>query len=399
MLEIIFRYFSSQPMISRFLTYLLASVIATTSSIAWLQSVFWLSTDVQVILTDNEVEFWPEFIEALRFSHEHGLTKYKTVENFRPYEILTREQAAKIVWQFASKIMNKTKDETRTCEFSDIDWADSTLVPHILNSCKMWIFRGTSDGRYMPTWSITKAEALAVIVRMFKSRLLDESTDPRYLNYYLQAKKLWLTKESNIYSLNRPLTRYEMVLLLYRFYVKFNLIDMASNGDIEWIDIAINSVWKNIVVVDSWLFLDRDLEHIFVRIEDSTFRLEKESLVSQFENAYTRYWEVYKLVDDESMIENSGSYVWVATFNLINDVMTDWNIRPIELWDRYYQFLLSDTQPFYKIEKKLVSEAKWWKDPIITTKQTWELVVEVEETKNEIEEATSWSWDMLNENG
>lgn len=334
------------------------------------QLTYWVS-DVKVILTDNEVEFWPEFIEALRFSHEHWLTKYKTVEEFRPYEILTREQAAKIVWQFANKIMNKSEDNSRSCDFKDINQADSSLAKHIISSCKMWIFRWTSEWTYIPLWSITKAEALAVIVRMFKNNLLDESKNPRYLNYYLQAKKLWLTKESNIYSLNRPLTRYEMILLLYRFYVKFNLIDMAANWDIQEVNIAINTVGKNIVVVDSGLFLDRDLENVFVRIEDITYRLEKESLVSQFENAYTRYWEVYQLTEDELLTDNSWSYVWVSTFNLINEVLTDGNIRPVEIWDWYYQFILSETQPFYKIERKSVDfdsiNGIWSWDIVVTS--------------------------------
>jgi hypothetical protein len=49
------------------------------------------------LLTNYESEFGPEFLQALRFAYDNGLTKYKTTESFKPYELLTREQASKII--------------------------------------------------------------------------------------------------------------------------------------------------------------------------------------------------------------------------------------------------------------------------------------------------------------
>ena len=47
----------------------------------------------------------PELLEAIRWMNDNGLTNFKTIPEYRPFEILNREQAAKIISLFA-KIYN-----------------------------------------------------------------------------------------------------------------------------------------------------------------------------------------------------------------------------------------------------------------------------------------------------
>ncbi len=309
-------------------------------------------SDVWVLLTDNESEFGPEFIEALRFSYDNGLTQFKTVDTFKPYQELTREQAAKIVGVFAQEVMKYDKTNTSSCQFNDLEWADETLKPFIFDSCKLWIFKGTAEGDFFPSQSLTKAEAIAVVIRMFNRWTLDEAWDPWYLNYYLEARNLELTKEKNIFALERPLTRYEMILLLYRFYVKYSLLEKL-NANVWLFDesdnISIRSVGDWVLVLNSDEFLDEKVEEIFAEIDGSYYRLEKSNLILQFENAYTRYGDVYQLDDKED--KDDWTYLWVTTFNLVNWVVSDGNIRLTEVYDRYYQIDISDIRPFYKSEK------------------------------------------------
>jgi len=56
-----------------------------------------IAADAIIVLTENESEFGAEFLEALRFSYDNGLTRYKDVQSFNPYATLTREQASKII--------------------------------------------------------------------------------------------------------------------------------------------------------------------------------------------------------------------------------------------------------------------------------------------------------------
>ncbi len=318
--------------------------------IAWSYPVL-ANSDVESLLTDNETEFWPEFIEALRFSYDNWLTRFKTVDTFRPYDELTREQAAKIIWVFAEEVMWQSKTSPRNCVFNDIADADTSLKQNIEDACKLGIFKWTSSWDFFPKQALTKAEAIAVIIRMFNQWSLDETWDPWYINYYLEARNLDLTKEKNIYSLERPLTRYEMVLLLYRFHVKYSLLEKLNNN--VWLindddTIAINSVWDWVVVINSNEFLDEDVDEILVQIEGKYYLLKKSNLISQFDEAYTRYGDVY-LID--SIDDREWTYIWVSTFNLVNWVVSDGNIRPTELFDRYFQIDISDIRPFYQLEQ------------------------------------------------
>jgi len=339
------------------------------------------TSDVQILLTDNESEFGAEFLEALRFSYDNGLTRFKTIETFRPYDELTREQAAKIVGVFAEKVMEYEKDPTKTCLFNDIETADPTLQDHILNSCKMGIFKGTSAWDFLPSRGLSKAEALTVIIRMFNGEPLDESSEPRYLNYYLEARDLELTKEKNIFALERPLTRYEMILLLYRFYVKYSLLELLSSE--TWVitdgdGFGIKTVGNGVVLVDSKQFLDDNVQEITVEIDDTMYRLKKSNLILQFENAYTRYGDAHTIGQTDDTL---WEYVWVSTFNIVNGVVTDGNIRPIELHDRYYDIMISDISPFYKV----VYAWEWAPDPSVHTNSETQVIQDPQEAVSETE--------------
>ncbi|MEI7557368.1 MAG: hypothetical protein WCJ45_00480 [bacterium] len=44
----------------------------------------------------------PELLEAIRRMNDNSLTNFKTIAEYRPFEILNREQAAKIISLFAN---------------------------------------------------------------------------------------------------------------------------------------------------------------------------------------------------------------------------------------------------------------------------------------------------------
>lgn len=68
------------------------------------------------------------------------------------------------------------------CGFEDIYSASKVFIPYILSVCSMNIMRGTGK-RFFPTAQLSKAEALAILLRMFK-REFRTSVKPWYKNYY-----------------------------------------------------------------------------------------------------------------------------------------------------------------------------------------------------------------------
>lgn len=155
----------------------------------------------------------PEFDSALTWMYENKLTSYNTSDAYRPFDTLTREQAAKFYVGFAQSLWLKA-DETKDCTFSDTAEMDSTLSWAVVESCKLGLFKG-SNGKFMPTAAMTKAAALTVLVRAM-AWAQDENVDPWWSNYFAKAQELGLTKETDVHAIDREVTRYEISLMLYR---------------------------------------------------------------------------------------------------------------------------------------------------------------------------------------
>lgn len=75
--------------------------------------------------------------------------------------------------------------------------------------------RGSNDV-FGATEYLTKAQALTILIRSIQSDKLDETVTPRWKNYFVAAQEAKLTKETNVYAVDKPLTRYELALLLWR---------------------------------------------------------------------------------------------------------------------------------------------------------------------------------------
>lgn len=179
-----------------------------------------------------------EFVESVQWMYDNNMTRYNNAADFRPWDFLTREQAAKFFdayvtttqWSNAISLLSSAW----TCEFSDLWGADSTLLDHIVHVCFFWYMKW-SNGIFRPTEAMTKAEAITILVRI-KQWLMDETVDPWWKKYYKYAYIDGITKAIDVWSLDTPVTRYEMALLLSR----------AAGNDFVW-------AWNNDIEEIIWL--------------------------------------------------------------------------------------------------------------------------------------------------
>ncbi len=163
-----------------------------------------------------ELEWGEEIDKALYWMYNNGLTKYDNLTDYRPDDPLLREEAAKIIGQ-AYIILGYPKDVKNTsCSFSDADTFDSSLASYITDTCSYWIFRW-SNGSFLAQKSLSKAEALTVLIRILEWGLSSEDFTPWWTLYFVKAKSIALSNESDVNSLDRPVTRREIALLIYRF--------------------------------------------------------------------------------------------------------------------------------------------------------------------------------------
>jgi hypothetical protein len=197
-----------------------------------------ITTGINNQFSGNQANFGPyvlkelssgsEFDKALYRMYQNGLTMYATSDDYRPSDLLTREESAKIVGQLFEVLGFEKKEGGFNCAFVDAQTFDPTLSSHIQNVCRRGIFRGNDKTQeYMPHDKLTKGQVLAVLMRILEGNMSNEANTPRWIEYYVKARILKLTQEANLLGIEAPITRYEMALLIYRFK---NLI-VGTNGE------------------------------------------------------------------------------------------------------------------------------------------------------------------------
>ena len=180
-----------------------------------------------VILSCNDDPTWDscpavclELYDAITWMYDNELTIYKDPKQFWVYNEMTREQSSKFFSNFYKTVFEKPLIMPSENPFNDIDNADPTLIDYIKYSYNLWLFKGT-NWKFMPFNSITKAQSLAVIIRMI-AWVLDESWTKWYSEYLRRAENLNLL-DNITYSFetldNENIKRWDVALILYRLYL------------------------------------------------------------------------------------------------------------------------------------------------------------------------------------
>ena len=173
-----------------------------------------------------------ELQDAIHWMYDNWLTMWNTLPEFLPYDNITREQASKFFVEFAAKVLWKDRWVVYNYDiFSDIKNANPTLKDYIIYANNMWLFKG-NRWKFMPFNNLTKAQAIAVLIRLV-DWMQDESwtipyTDVNwdfsqhywwYTQYlwhvtFYKIDKRWIT--SNIDKLDSDnINRGDLAILLY----------------------------------------------------------------------------------------------------------------------------------------------------------------------------------------
>ena len=301
---------------------------------------FWSLADSLSINND------PELFEAIRWMNDNGLTSTKTIVEYRPFEILNREQAAKIVTMFANIFWFTGQNTTTNCTFNDITSADASLVSYIQQACTLWIMNG-SNGNFSPKWTITKSQFIAVIIRLFEGKKLDETTSPRWTRYFEKAQELGMVGPADAITFDNPITRYEVALFLYRFKIKHQILQNMNNNTIENQVISMvpgstttgaNNKPQGNVYVDMNLLQNGNFEVGYIEIFGQRYKIVKSNTEKYFTNNFVRYGDIFAL-DTETKI-GTTSFI-VSNLSLIEGTIRigekTFTISPIANTKAYYK--------------------------------------------------------------
>jgi hypothetical protein len=120
------------------------------------------------------------------------LTKFGTVDTFMGSSSLRRDEAAAFFARFARDVLGHEVDEdAEGCAFSDLATAHQDLLGEIAAACQLGLMRG-SEGKFMPTATLTNAQAMTVLVRLLAGDQ-EEVAGNWAANYYAAAQAAGLT--------------------------------------------------------------------------------------------------------------------------------------------------------------------------------------------------------------
>lgn len=253
----------------------------------------------------------PELLEAIYWMYDNWLTMYKTPTEYNPFGTLTKAWAAKIFDKFSNMLWLGVDEAylTNDCEFTDIEDLDETTKVHILNVCKKWLIKWW-NGLFSPNEIINKSHFIVALIRMFEGKHLDETISPRWKNYFDEAQKLWLVSTSDSITFDTPISRYEVALFVYKFNIKYKMLNNLNNSKIlnevittvEW-SIWTGSEWKlkANVYVDANLLKDWNFDVWYIEIFGTRYKIIKSSEETYFTDNFVRYGDIFDMVTDESL--------------------------------------------------------------------------------------------------
>ena len=161
----------------------------------------------------------PELGMAVTWMHENGLTKYDNVNDYNPMGLVTRDQFAHQSAAYAVSNLCMEPDATMACSFSDIDDGDASLKKSVIAACQLGLVKG-SNGMYKPNDNVTKAAVLTVMDRAISAAAgvepASEDMTPWWKGHFEAMYDLGITKETDVYAVDKFITRYEVALMLYR---------------------------------------------------------------------------------------------------------------------------------------------------------------------------------------
>ncbi len=297
--------------------YVNTGIVAT-----WVANTWWTVQETPVLINTEPRDLETEFAEALAWMYANWLTKYDNKEDYRMFDLVSREEASKIIWQAYVALGYPDTEKNSSCNFNDSDKFDPTLAPHIANVCKRWLFKW-ANGNYMPLNNLTKAEAMAVLLRMFEWKMSYELQIPWREQYYTKWKLIWLTNIEDINKFDKGLERYEIALMVYR------LKAIVTNPQLK--TIALNLLWQvvtpnNVGIMDGGKVIE-NLDTLVWGIDPYKDPELLESIYRMYDNGLT----IYKNPNDYrpfDMLNKVAAAKIFDKFSTMLGLSTSWNFLP-----------------------------------------------------------------------
>ncbi len=312
-------------------------------------------TDLSNLFVGTNVNNDPELTEAVSWMYDNWLTQYNTPSTYNPFWSLTRDASAKILDKF-SNLLNLANTNSwylpDECKFTDLWWRDDAMKSYIENVCKKWLMKWW-NWLFTPGENVTKAQFIASLIRMSEWKSLDETTMPRWKNYFNKAMELWIVSASDSIWFDNPISRYEVALFIYRFKVKYLILNNLNQSKVQ--DEIVTTVpwsistWANgkaqaNIYVDTNMINNWTFNIWYIEILGTRYKIVKNTTAkySIWDNSFVWYGDLFDLESDAK--------IWTTNFIIWNWYLIEWMVRIDGKWNYKIQWL-STTSAYYQLNQ------------------------------------------------
>ena len=149
--------------------------------------------------------------KAYLYAYNIGITTIPTIQQANMEWNLLRSHMAKMMVNYAMKILWKVPNTFLTCAFKDIENQTAELKNYIKLACQLWLM-GVGIDNFYPWASVTRAEFWTVFSRALRGNMYNESV-PYYLEHLNALKQAWVMNKIDTPSM-KELRGYVMLMLM-----------------------------------------------------------------------------------------------------------------------------------------------------------------------------------------
>lgn len=148
--------------------------------------------ELAIIAAGIQADDDPELLEAINWMYDNALTRFTSINEYKPFQVLLREEAAKMIVNFANlyadtdKLVNSFPDK---CAYTDLASANTDLTGYIQQACTYGLLIGNNK-KFDPKKPISKADFVVALIRLLEGKHLNETSLPWWKQYFQQAQTL-----------------------------------------------------------------------------------------------------------------------------------------------------------------------------------------------------------------
>lgn len=173
-------------------------------------------------------DYSSELQQAYNWAYQNQITTQNPIEKANMQWKITREEMAKMISNYATNILWKTPDATKTCLFLDSN-INPDLVNFVTESCQLWLM-GQWISSFKPKNYVTRAEFWTVLSRALWWNK-NEWWTTYYENHLKSLKSEWIMKK-----IDTPMDyeiRWYVMLMLMRSTNTWELLTENLDNQIE----------------------------------------------------------------------------------------------------------------------------------------------------------------------